>query len=359
MLSGASGWPAAVGPPPLTASVMPTAAAMTITAAPAAVSHRRRRRLRACSARIPRDPVPRALPPARCSSAIRARALTRGRFRWGRRCPGAALLAVAIAAPTMPASLSRAAGTMGARMPVSRGTHLSDCLLMPPPTMIRLGESSASMCCRYSSTRPAHLPQLRSCSSLARSEARFSASWPWISICPNSVFGTSDALDEQRAADPGAEGQHQHRALLAYPGAERHLGHAGRVGVVQHPDRVAGRLAEQRGGVQPDPGRVQVGRGPGHAVGDHAGKGNADRPGPAERGDQLLHHAGHRVGAAGRGVSIFCRSASSLPVSTSTGARLDAGAADVDAECVHGLRVFASRQARSASARDARSQVIS
>jgi imidazole glycerol-phosphate synthase subunit HisF len=85
-------------------------------------------------------------------------------------------LAPAIAAPTMPASLSMAAGMMRARMPVRRGTHFSDCLLTPPPTMMRCGDSSASMCCRYSSTRPAHLPQLRSPRSLARSEARFSAS---------------------------------------------------------------------------------------------------------------------------------------------------------------------------------------
>jgi imidazole glycerol-phosphate synthase subunit HisF len=105
-----------------------------------------------------------------------------------------------------------------------------------------------------------------------------------------------DAPGEQRAADPGAEGQHQHRALLAHPGAERHLGHPGRVGVVQHPDRAAGGLAEQGGGVQPDPGRVHVGGGPGHPVGDHAGKGDADRAGPAECAGELLHHLRHRLG---------------------------------------------------------------
>ena len=38
-----------------------------------------------------------------------------------------------------------AAGTMRARMPVSRGTHFSDCLLTPPPTINRLGQSTASM----------------------------------------------------------------------------------------------------------------------------------------------------------------------------------------------------------------------
>src|ERR1700733_1052922 len=105
--------------------------------------------------------------------------------------PAGVALATAIAAPTMPASFCRTAGTMRARMPVSSGTHFSDSLLIPPPTMNRSGDSSASMCCRYTSTRPAHLPQLMSCSSLACSDARFSASLPSISMWPNSVFGTS------------------------------------------------------------------------------------------------------------------------------------------------------------------------
>ena len=39
---------------------------------------------------------------------------------------------VAIAAPTMPASLSRVAGTILARTPVSSGTHFSASLLIPP-----------------------------------------------------------------------------------------------------------------------------------------------------------------------------------------------------------------------------------
>jgi imidazole glycerol-phosphate synthase subunit HisF len=151
-----------------------------------------------------------------------------------------------------------------------------------------------------------------------------------------------DALGEQRAADPGAEGQHQHRARLAHPGAERHLGHPGRVGVVQHPDRVADGPAEHRGGVQADPGRVHVGRGPGHPVDDHAGKGDAHRAGPAERGDEFLHHARHRVGQGrARGVDL-------LPVGQQLArghidrGRLDAGTADVNPEYVHGHRVFVS-----------------
>ena len=50
VLSGASDSPLPELPP-VTASVMPTAAAMTTTAAPVTASHMRRRRRRACSAR--------------------------------------------------------------------------------------------------------------------------------------------------------------------------------------------------------------------------------------------------------------------------------------------------------------------
>jgi cyclase len=159
---------------------------------------------------------------------------------------------------------------------------------------------------------------------------------------PELGIGYQDAPDEQRAADPGAEGQHQHRALLARPGAERHLGYPGRVGVVQQPDRLAGGLAEQGGGVQPDPGRVHVGGGPGHPLGDHAGKSDADRAGPAERGGELLHHLRHRLGhRRARRVDL-------LPVGQQLAGRhvdgccLDARTADVNAEYVHGHRVFAS-----------------
>ena len=91
----------------------------------------------------------------------------------------------------MPALLCSVAGTTRARRPSSNGTNRSAFRLTPPPMMNRSGAVSASMCCRYSPTRSAHLSQLRSCCSLARSEARVSASWPWISMWPNSVFGTS------------------------------------------------------------------------------------------------------------------------------------------------------------------------
>jgi cyclase len=62
--------------------------------------------------------------------------------------------------------------------------------------------------------------------------------------------GHQGPLGEQRAADPGAERQHQHRAADARPRAEGHLGDAGRVGVVQDRHRAAQRLARQRPGEQ-------------------------------------------------------------------------------------------------------------
>src|ERR1700689_2923734 len=49
-----------------------------------------------------------------------------------------------MAAPTMPASFCSVAGTTVARKD-RRGRNLSDFLLMPPPTMIRSGDSSASI----------------------------------------------------------------------------------------------------------------------------------------------------------------------------------------------------------------------
>ena len=51
--------------------------------------------------------------------------------------------AAASAAPTIPASFSSWAGTIGVRA-VSSGTHFSAFLLTPPPTMMRSGQSPAS-----------------------------------------------------------------------------------------------------------------------------------------------------------------------------------------------------------------------
>ena len=58
----------------------------------------------------------------------------------------------------------------------------------------------------------AQASQLKPPSTLARPEARFSASRPATCRWPNSVFGTKPAIDEQRAADAGAQRQQQHGA---------------------------------------------------------------------------------------------------------------------------------------------------
>ena len=49
------------------------------------------------------------------------------------------------------------------------------------------------------------------------------------------------AVDEQRAADAGAERHHDHDAGAALARAERDLGDAGGVGVVDHRDLAADR----------------------------------------------------------------------------------------------------------------------
>ena len=69
------------------------------------------------------------------------------------------------------------------------------------------------------------------------------------------------AVDQQRAADSGAERQQDDHARHALGRAEARLGDAGGVGVVEHDDLVAaaGRLGEARVDVGADPALVDVG----------------------------------------------------------------------------------------------------
>src|SRR5579859_1870623 len=273
VLSEASGSPLVLPElPPVTASVMPTAAPMTTTAAAATISQMRRRRRRASAARI---------------AAIRS---------WAR----CGLLFLLIAA----ALVAGSAGTGGVGHQVAAGGHRRP----DDPGVVEQGRGDDL---GPDAGQPRHplvglLADAAAHDDQARREQRLDVLQVLVNppgpLAPAQVVqflgplgGTGlgvpaadldvpelgvrhqDALDEQGAADPGAEGQHQHGALLADPGAEPHLGHPGRVGVVQHPDRIAGGLAEQRAGVIADPGRIQVCGGPGHPVGDHAGERDADR----------------------------------------------------------------------------------
>ena len=117
------------------------------------------------------------------------------------------------------------------------------------------------------------------------------------------MLGTSSTVDEQRAADAGAERDHHHDALLVATGAEAHLGEAGGVGVVQHDERTPDRLAEPLGDVLPDPRLVDVGGGLGHAPADDGRERRADGPVATELGDDLGDDVGDGRRHAGFGVS--------------------------------------------------------
>src|SRR5260370_23909504 len=257
--------PPGFGLPPVTPSVMPTAAPMTTMAAPAQASHCRRRRRLASSARI------------------------RAIFSRARCCLSRLLL------DTIVERIWLAAGSGGHRgaddagvVEQRRGHDEGPDPGQPRHPLVRLLADAAAAHDEVRGEQgldvvqvlvdppgplaPAQVVQFLG--PLGR--ARLGVVTVDLDV-PELGVRHQDALDEQRAADPRAEGQHQHGPLLADARAERHLGHPGRVRVVQDPDLVAGGLAEQRARVQPEPGRIQVGGGPGHPVGDHAGGGDAER----------------------------------------------------------------------------------
>ena len=147
--------------------------------------------------------------------------------------------------------------------------------------------------------------------------------------------GDQHAIDEQRAADPGAERHHVDRARLVLAGAERHLRNAGCVRVVQQPDLLPGRPGQQGPGVQPDPGLVQVGRRPGHPVDHHPGKGDAGGTGPGKGLHELVYDLGHRVRdgrTRRRDLHPVGRERARVQID---GGCLDPGSADIDAQCLH------------------------
>ena len=65
--------------------------------------------------------------------------------------------------------------------------------------------------------------------------------------------GDEHAVVQQRGADAGADGHEQHDAAPVARRAEARLGEPGRVGVVQHGARPAGRPPDHRGRVRADP----------------------------------------------------------------------------------------------------------
>ena len=177
-----------------------------------------------------------------------------------------------------------------------------------------------------------------SSSSLALLEARFSASWPCSSRWPSSVLGTRTPSMKTALPMPVPKVSTITVPLTVAAGAEVHLGDAGRVRVVDHRHRQAAQpLAEQRARVGVDPALVDVRRRTDRgSVGDHAGEGDPDRPGPAEVVDDLLDAVGHPVGRGRvRGEHLVALLRQVALVQVHRGA-LDPGSADVHAEDLHG-----------------------
>jgi hypothetical protein len=114
---------------------------------------------------------------------------------------------------------------------------------------------------------------------------------------PSSVLGHEFAVDEERAADAGAQGQQDDDAATSLSGTETHLCQPGGVGVVEDDTWRFQPFAEQRPGVGADPGRIDVGRRADNAVANHAGDGDADRG----RAAQSVNQLGDSVGNPFRG----------------------------------------------------------
>ena len=148
------------------------------------------------------------------------------------------------------------------------------------------------------------------------------------------------AVDEDRGADAGAQRQHHHRAVAAATGAERHLGDARRVGVVQERDRSteAGREQPLRVGADParDPRWPPSTPGPAWST-----AGNASPTGPTDGSSRAIEASSSITsgGAASAGVGRR----STPPTTRARGGvhepRLHEGAADVvgeDRRLLHG-----------------------
>src|SRR6185312_2312477 len=145
--------------------------------------------------------------------------------------------------------------------------------------------------------------------------------------------GEEPAVDEERRADAGAEGQHDDGTPHTAAGAETHLGETRRVRVVEEERIAVERAPDERGTVGTDPGMIDVGGGARPAASDDGGKSEAHAArGLGELRSQRGDGRHHRLGARGLG----CRCGDDLTHQTLGRnvhhPRLDEGAPDVDAQ---------------------------
>ncbi len=151
-----------------------------------------------------------------------------------------------------------------------------------------------------------------------------------------------DAVVDKGRADPRAERGHDDETAHVLGRAVAGLGVAGGVRVVDERDLEAQALLEQLLGLEADPGRGHVGRRHGRAVHDRGGEAHAERRARgdlAERVDDLLHGGHDVLGLAALRRRQLHALALQLAGRDVHDGALDAGPADVDADC--GRRVLA------------------
>ena len=211
-------------------------------------------------------------------------------------------LVAAIAAPTMPASLPNAAGTISARLhqqrpemlPVLGDAAADDEHVRPQQRVIGLEH-------RVDLGGPLDPVELAVGAHLGRG-AMLGLLAAHLEV---AEFGVRQqpAVDEQRRADAGAQRDDHDRAGAVAARAQRHLGEAGGVGVVQERDRALQPRLQVGLHVHADPALVDVGGGPGHALLGDGRKREPDRAGRRQvarhRHQQFEHGLGR--GARRRG----------------------------------------------------------
>jgi len=75
---------------------------------------------------------------------------------------------------------------------------------------------------------------------------------------PKLNIGYQDAVDQDAAPDPAAEGEHDHQALDLPGSSEPCFAESGGVGVVDHRHLTPGHIGQHRPCIDPDPGRIDV-----------------------------------------------------------------------------------------------------
>ncbi len=153
---------------------------------------------------------------------------------------------------------------------------------------------------------------------------------------PNSVFGTSLAVDKQGAADSGAESEDQGDAErnrgISSSGAKAEFGQTGSIGIIENGDRDRQSALENGDRVSAEPFLGQMGSHGDGPLSDDAGKADPNRTLPGEPGQnrfEVVGEDGRRELGMGSDRVPFGQKTAGTGVDRG---RFDKAAADVDAE---------------------------